>query len=107
MKFTATVTIGRNIGDSPMLEGLWTEFRNDIKETILALTSHRDLHTMDALTSAGQYKDMMEESATYVFDIYLHGLNDLRPRLVKLASKYGQECIALVIGHTDLVGLQS
>lgn len=111
MKFTATVTIGRNIGADgfaePMSDKLWNEFRNDVKETILALTSHQDLYTMDALTSAGQYKDITEESATYVFGIYLHALADLRPRLYKLARHYSQECIALVIGHTDLVGLDS
>lgn len=105
MKFTATVTIGRNIGNSPMLDGLWQQFRDDVEIAILNnLNSTSELYTRDALTSAGQYKNMTEESSTFVFGIELAQLAQLRPLLYNLAGKYEQDCIALVIGHTDLVG---
>lgn len=108
MKFTCTVTIGRNIGDEPMSDKLWAEFRGDIEFTLNNYdVPLSDRYTMDALTAAGRYGDISEESATYVFAADVRTIANIRPQLIKLARHYSQECIALVIGNTELIGLDS
>ena len=107
MKFTCTVTIGRNIGEEPMNDSNWAAFRSDVSNLIINLTSTHDRYTMDALTTVGRYLDTVEESATYVFAADVFAIATMRPLLYKLARHYSQECIALVMGTTDLIGLDS
>ena len=104
MKYTCTVTIGRNIGDEPMSLTTWETFRDEVENVVTSFTTTEDRFTMDATTTHGRYGKTVEESATWIFSADdFNIVNNIRPLLGQLARNYSQECIALVIGQTDRV----
>ena len=100
---TATVSIGRgaHAAQAPLDEKRWHLF---CIATANVLTEACDgtLHVQEAL-SVGEWNGQREESATFVAEIPDYALATLRAGLRFLAVQYGQECIALTLGHTEFV----
>ena len=100
---TATVSIGRgaHAAQAPLDDIDWAEFRRQVR---LLLTDTVDgvLHVNGAL-STGEWDGVPEDSATFVAEIPSHTVGVLRAGLRYLADYYGQEAIALTLGHTEFV----
>lgn len=101
---TYTVTVGRDIGDSPMPSEKWdTLILTIVKElTHVTYGAWVEVHT-----GTGQYDGTTEESAmvTLLTEEYLSAgaLTYIREFLKNLAGEYGQECIALTVGSSELI----
>ena len=101
-KHTATVTIGRNIGDDPMPSHRWTVF--SAKVARIVSTRGLQVYTWAAqgqgtFTSASG-RIIREESITYVYELEEAAVKATVSLLHDLALEYGQESIALVLGTT-------
>ena len=101
-KHTATVTIGRNIGDEPMPSHRWTAFSAKVGRIVS--TRGLQVYTWAAqgqgtFTSASG-KIIREESITYVYELEEGAVKVTVSLLHDLALEYGQESIALVLGTT-------
>jgi hypothetical protein len=97
---TVTVSIGRNVGDQPMPENRWQDFRDGISGY---LARFADVVYVDAAHSVGEWDGILEDSATYVAAVPAANVNGLRACLVLDCWQYGQDAIALTIGETELV----
>lgn len=107
-KITVTVSIGRgaHAAQQPLDDIDWASFRRLVAvlltETIDTESHTGVLHVDDAL-SVGVWDGVPEESATFVAEVGQHTLGVIRAGLRFLAVAYGQEAIALTIGHTEFV----
>jgi hypothetical protein len=100
---TATVSIGRgaHAAQAPLDDLDWASFR-DLVAALLTETVGGVLHVDDA-SSTGEWNGEPEDSATFVAEIPQHSLAVVRAGLRVLAVTYGQEAIALTLGHTEFV----
>lgn len=89
---TVYVSIGRNIGASPMPQERWTAFQDDVWDTLIGLGT-----VFTVAEGDGVYEGQVERSAVAVAEIDKADLPILRDRLAHLAARYGQECIALAV----------
>jgi hypothetical protein len=100
---TATISIGRgaHAAQQPLDDADWASFRRQVR---LLVTDTVDgvLHVNGAL-STGEWDGVPEDSATFVAEIPSHTVGVLRAGLRFLAVTYGQEAIALTLGHTEFV----
>ena len=96
---TATVSIGRNVGDKPLSPDRWLAFKYAVRQ---CLGEDATVH-VDGATSLGEWQGMSEESATWVADITPERASVLGRHLAKVALEYGQDAIALTLGETRLV----
>jgi len=103
---TYTVSIGRNVADIPMGDDMWTS-------SILAVRDTLDAYRLDNGSwleihcGTGEYADTLEESAmvTLLSDRILADweLVALKKNLQVISRHYGQECVALTIGTSELI----
>lgn len=102
-KITVTVSIGRgaHAAQQPLDDIDWASFRR-LVAVLLTETIDGDLHVDDAL-SVGVWDGVPEESATFVAEVSQHTLGVIRAGLRFLAVAYGQQAIALTIGHTEFI----
>lgn len=102
-KITVTVSIGRgaHAAQQPLDDIDWASFRR-LVAALLTETIDGTLHVDDAL-SVGVWDGVPEESATFVAEVGQHSLGVIRAGLRFLAVAYGQQAIALTIGHTEFV----
>lgn len=100
---TVVVSIGRgaHAAQEPLSDVQWSEFRRNVG-VLLSDTVGGTVHVHDAL-SAGEWDGVPEDSATFVAAVPQHSLAVVRAGLRFLAVSYGQEAIALTIGHTEFV----
>ena len=99
---TATVSIGRGVVAGEPLDDIdWASFRR-LVGVLLTDTVDGTLH-VDGALSTGVWNDVPEESATFVAEVPQHSLAVVRAGLRFLAISYGQEAIALTLGHTEFV----
>jgi hypothetical protein len=100
---TVTVSIGRGAGpeQEPLDDRDWQSFRR-LVHTLLDEFVGGTVHVRDAL-SVGEWKGQLEASATFVADVSTDTLGSLRAGLRFLKVAYGQEEIALTVGHTEFV----
>lgn len=96
---TATISIGRNVGDKPLSADRWLAFRYAIRQ---GLGDDATVY-VDGATSVGEWQGVSEESATWVADITPERASVLSGHLAKVALDYGQDAIALTLGETRLV----
>jgi hypothetical protein len=100
---TVTVSIGRGAGASqdPLGRDSWYAFRSQVAAA-LEHDCGGTVHVQDA-QSVGVWDGQVEESSTFVAAVPAHTLGVLRARLGVLKARYGQEAIALTVGHTEFV----
>lgn len=96
---TATISIGRNVGDKPLSADRWLAFRYAVKNE---LGEGATVH-VDGALSVGEWQGVSEEAATWVADITPERASVLGRHLAKVALEYGQDAIALTLGETRLV----
>lgn len=103
---THTISIGRNVGDGPMIEEAWVDF-------VEALRHHVDVYAAEVYFAgfgAGEWTDetgrtILEESFTIVWagELSTDDAAELELALAGLADEFGQEAIAWTSGTTNLV----
>ena len=102
---TVVITAGRNVGTEPMSDGRWSELRSDLVQALQSVNA--EIYTRDAIgrgewiESSGRV--ISEESITYVGAIEAATLEALERNISRVASKYLQDAIALVVGQSLLV----
>ncbi len=103
MLTTVTVSIGQGAHASQEALSIaeWQEFRR-LVGTLLSEVVDGTVHVNGAL-GRGEWKGVPEVSATFVADVPQGTLGTIRAGLKFLAKAYGQECIALTLGHTEFV----
>jgi hypothetical protein len=99
---TATVSIGRGAHNAqePLSDADWQSFRVLVR-TLLEHVGGT-VHVRDAL-SVGEWDGVLEDSSTFVADVPPQTLGTLRVGLRFLAVAFGQQAIALTLGHTEFV----
>jgi hypothetical protein len=95
-----TISIGRNVGATPMTRAAWDNFHADILATIT--TPGADVYVPGA-HSVGEWEGVSEESRTYVASVPEDYVPAIRTRLAHLAHAYRQDAIALTVGVGSLV----
>jgi len=103
VNITATVSIGRgaHAAQSPLETLEWHRFCI-ATAALLESACGGTLHVQEAL-SVGEWNGQREESATFVAELPSDRAGVLRSGLSLLCSQYGQEAIALTLGHTEFV----
>jgi hypothetical protein len=94
------VSIGRNVRGEPMSRHDWADFCTRTRGAI------RDFcgTTYSEAYGEGEYNGVGEECHIVVAPVpTTANLAALRAALRALAAHFGQECIALTIGHTEMV----
>jgi hypothetical protein len=96
-----TVTIGRNVGLEPMVSPKWDAFCREVGEALRVTVGRPDFTVRGP---GGAWQGDPEDSCVFtVIDPDVSAVINLRRRLRFLALDYGQECIALTVGHSELV----
>ena len=100
---TATVSIGRGAHEAqaPLDDIDWASFRR-LVAVLLTEVVDGTLH-VDSALSTGEWDGVPEDSATFVAEVPVSTLTTVRSGLRHLAVAYGQEAIALTLGHTEFV----
>ena len=108
---TITISIGTpNNADAPgyLRDDQWQAFKDDVRDAFRSLSADGAFHYRGE--GYGQYRDetgKLHEELSYTLVFTLHQnipTNDVRRKCAFFAAEYGQECIALTIGDTELVG---
>jgi hypothetical protein len=97
---TVYVTIGRNIGETPMPDMAWKNFRSATSTVVRGYSKVISGIMSDPVefrSDASHYNGEAEESSIFVMFNSVAGAQ-LRERLTELASVFGQDSIALVDG---------
>lgn len=102
-KHTVTVSIGQRAGEAqePMALAEWQEFRR-LVGALLSDVVDGTVH-VDGALGRGEWDGVPEVSATFVAEVPTHSLGVIRAGLAFLKKGYGQDAIALTIGHTEFV----
>lgn len=98
---TVTLSIGRNVGDTPMDDERWDAFRDGVRTLLLDVVDGT-LH-VNAARSEGQWLGVFEESSTFVAEVPQSLLTVLRLGVANLRNWYEQDAIAVTLGKTELV----
>ena len=93
---TITVTIGRNIGSSPMDAKQWWNFQHSL------LKVGEDLGKVYFAGSSMKNEGITEDRFNVVFSLVAGEIPRLKRKLTALKKTYKQESIALTIG--DFIG---
>jgi hypothetical protein len=97
---TIYVTIGRNIGETPMPDMAWNNFRSATSTIVRGYSKVISGIMSDPVefrTDKSHYNGESEESSIFVmFNSVAGGM--LRERLAELSTVFGQDSIALVDG---------
>lgn len=105
MKHTVVVTIGRNIGGTPMPSLMWQQFKADVMYVLNEC--HADViqrpHIVSKTDALGCWEGVIcEEAAAFVAFIDSRDLPTPIPHLRTLAAEYSQDAIGwLVVAGTE------
>tara|TARA_R110002096_G_scaffold268578_1_gene462454 strand:- start:105 stop:458 length:354 start_codon:yes stop_codon:yes gene_type:complete len=94
---THTITIGRNVGDTPLPEHKWKGFQSAISTFIKNHNSEIFVNSK----GFGKWENCEEENFTWVFSTKEFLETD---HLKELARLFKQDAIALTSGVTQLIG---
>lgn len=100
MKNTIVVTIGRNIGDTPMRPLMWQQFKADVMYVLNEC--HADViqrpYIVSKTDALGCWEGIIcEEAAAFVAFIDDRYLDTPIPHLRALARKYSQDAIGWIV----------
>ncbi len=96
---TITVTIGRNVGEVPLILATWRDFTNSLDRLI----EERAEQVFVQAERRGTWDGVGEDNYTVVAACCTASLRTLPAALARLAHEYLQDAIALTIGETTLV----
>ena len=98
---TITISIGRNVGGTPMSSVEWASFQRGVTTVIKPVASEVYFYG----TGSGTWDGSGEESATWVFAASAWDVEawHFTASLRLLATMFGQEAIALTIGQTEMI----
>jgi len=97
---TVTVTIGRNIGTSPMLPELWYEFISKVRQAFTDATSE----VWTVAPYKGLWQENPEEACVFYGPVrHEEFIPALRTTLANLATYYHQDAIGMSVGESELV----
>ncbi len=91
---TSTITIGRNVGNTPMNETMWSDFQRDIAALFSELYVSADF--------LGVWNDIPETSHLFIGELHLE---NVETQLSLIALKYDQDAIGFILNSrpTSLV----
>lgn len=92
------ITIGRNIGSRPMPRETWGRFVAAVE----AVVRNRGGVVYIVASGIGEWDGQLEESVVVTFA--QADMTAVMADLSQLAVTYGQDAIALLAGHTVLIG---
>lgn len=104
--YVITVTIGRNVGETPMSDASWAEYRSDVAALLDDLATFVVNPTFEFHNGYGEWHGVAEDShkatlmSTHEFD--QSDISWLRRSLSHLCRKYEQDAIALTVGTSVL-----
>lgn len=103
---TLSVTIGRNVGDVIMPTQDWLSFQENIVDSVEGYTNlNAELHT-----GTGYYDGKVEESAIISVRQELQftkvQIDAIKSELMDIVNAYSQDCVALTLGQSELVGAE-
>lgn len=99
---TITVSVGRNVGNVPMSDQAWQDFRAEVRRALSMGTIH-----VDDARSIGEWLGVSEESSTFVADDFTPGAAEMvTDALAIIGGRYGQDAVAVTVGETRLVTSQ-
>ena len=105
MMHTYTVTIGRNVGDVPMSEGEWAEFKRRATKALDSFgegadggESHEGFGVWDETPEQSFKRTLLKDEPMSDDD-----LHSLKLELVTLARQFDQDAVALTIGQSELI----
>lgn len=78
------VSIGRNVGETPMSASRWAQFRAEV-------AALGDLQAVKVGTA--EWEGVREDSAT--LELLVDDLDAIRPELAAIAAKYDQDAVGL------------
>jgi hypothetical protein len=98
---TITVTIGRNIGDSPMSEEEWQDFQASVTSYLSNLVRPERVFTY---LGEGEWQGVVEESACILFigNAYTTAVENVDRVLSVLAKSFNQDAIGWSAGQSHL-----
>lgn len=99
-----TVTIGRNVGSTPMNRKKWSNFIDCVQEVFAAITP--DPSWIELHLGSGTWEGVTEDSAKVTLligDLNQDDLDYLRVNLRRLARMFKQDAIALVVAESQLI----
>lgn len=102
---TYTVTIGRNVGTTPMSDTDWRDAQTDIHQALRYVLGRTP--SIESHYGTGTWDGVTEESVK-VTALSEHGITDeaiaiLRARLRVIAARYSQDAIALQMCESELI----
>lgn len=104
MSQTVTVSIGRNVGSTPLRQHEWDAFTSDVHGT---LANYCDTFYVTAAESVGYWDGIAEDSRTWVAETDSPEAPDALVRTLAIVARlYRQDAIAVTTGTTVLAGLQ-
>ena len=118
---TVTVTIGRNVKATPLSTDEWATFVNRAKDSLVAFESqingldstwtetHFGTGTWDGVPEDSAKVTLFYETATGTFTSgeEQEAEDELRQTLAALATRFGQDAIALNFGHSVLISAKA
>lgn len=97
---TYTVTIGRNIGKTPMASESWRRYCE--RTTAIMATYSETIYFVGK--GSGGWQGTREQSFTIIASVSARQARAMQDELAELAITYSQDAIAIVKGHTAYVG---
>lgn len=96
------VSIGRNVGDTPMTQIRWAFF---VEAVTSAMSLYEDLPSPDTVAhGVSNWDGMEEDTAVFVWFEKHSGLRENTVlKLAEIAKEYGQEAIAYTVAPTSFV----
>ena len=95
---TITVTIGRNIGSSPMDSKKWWNFQH----STLKICEIGKVYFAGS-SDNGKWEGITEDNFNVVFSVVAGNIPQVKDELTKLKVEYEQDAIALTTGVTVLL----
>lgn len=97
----AYITIGRNIGDTPMEDARWQAFQERVWRHMADTIGEPQLVLAGP---GGEWNGMPEDCAVFmILDPLEPLIPSLRRSLAQCAHDFGQEAVALAIGRSELL----
>lgn len=101
--FILSVSIGRNIGAHPMSDSAWDVFQRLTRDVVCEIAPHIETHH-----GVGFYDHIFEDSAIITGRIDHAPDADELTRVIERAGRVGeifaQDCVAITVGESTLIG---
>ena len=95
---TLTVTIGRNVGTTPLEESMWDKFTARVLDVIATV----DPDLTFTYNGVGEWDGTREDSRA-IMAVNTKSVADIGAELHRVAKEFGQDAINLVTGVSELV----